>query len=625
MISRLAVNSRTSRTGAAIALTILLAAHDAAVAQISLPFKLPPDANNLLKELQPDALKQQAAELALRNLLNNELPLRLDATTVYPTVAVLPGGPFQPRPLSLSAADVDRPLPPGDYTIPALVFCTEYSVHQPGRGTAYVLAPLQGKAAQAISTLLWRGSVEMHKPAPQLQTVSWAIQSGLAYPQMPPTYQAIIDAVIPEYKGQISGNFLKQLQDTYQTAAKGTRLPPLEKLLGDMGQSGQLALSAMRQQQILLNKDTTDQLREQTLFRGQESGIYTPVKAEEGPWTERIPHVAYERFQVISGNLASDNVLQVRILPTNGPRTARQRGTEGFVQVGYGTQPVQAYSQPATIREITSNALGQPEGHGSQSLVVTPAVKAAPPPCKCTTPNVVGPQLVPDNQPATWIQHQGYAAAVPGGNVYTDYCAGQTMDGIMFVPNLKGLTGNANVPYCPQENTHIRQFVNTACPSCAPAKTTYSIGCPSGVVARKFGEWYLDECPSAQYNATSAHLTPDGLVGGTDVISDEPTPNLTDGSDTPLVKTFHDVVMCGEDHVIGAYTWIRTGEPHPQWCTNPTNGQLKTVSGGEYNQPRSEGLGTLNNVVCNIGNAPAYNDPGLSAIRSSVGGCPPKP
>ena len=614
--------------GAALVLTILLASHDAAIAQISLPFKLPPDANTLLKELQPDALKQKAADLALRDLLNNELPLRLDATTVYPTVAVPPGGPFQPRPLSLSAADVDRPLPPGDYTIPALVFCTEYSVHQPGRGTAYVLAPLQGKAAPAISTLLWRGSVEMHRPAQQLQAVSWAIQSGLTYSQMPPTYQAVIDAVIPEYKGQISGNFLKQLQDTYQTAAKSTRLPPLEKMLGDMGQSGQLALSAMHQQQILLNKDTTDQLREQTLFRGQESGIYTPVKAEEGPWTERIPHVAYVRFQVISGNLARDNVLQVRILPTNGPRTAR-RSTEGLVRVGYGMQPVQAQSPPATLRGVTSNALGQPEGHGSQSLVVTPAVNAAPSPCKCATPNVVGPQLVPDNQPATWIQHQGYAAAVPGGNVYTDYCAGQTMDGIMYVPNLKGLTGNANVPYCPQQHTHIRQFVNTACPSCSPAKTTYSIGCPSpsGVVPvpRKFGEWYLDECPSAQYDAASAHLIPDGLVGGTDVISDEPTPNLTDGSDAPLVKTFHDVVMCDEDRVLGAFTWTRTGEPHPQWCTNPTNGQLKTVSGGQYSQPQAEGLGTLNNVVCHIGNAPPYTDPGLSAIQSSVGGCPPKP
>lgn len=73
---------------------------------------------------------------------------------------------------------------------------------------------------------------------------------------------------------------------------------------------------------------------------------------------------------------------------------------------------------------------------------------------------------------------------------------------------------------------------------------------------------------------------------------DEPTPNLTDGTNTPFVETFHDVVMCGEDHVIGAFTWTRTGEPHPQWCTNPTNGQLKTVSGGEYSQPQTEGLGT---------------------------------
>src|SRR5580700_9956471 len=267
--------------GAALALTILLSAHDAAVAQISLPFKLPTDANTLLKELQPDALKQKATELAIRNVLDDQLPLRLDATTIYPTVAVLPGGPFKPTPLHLSAADMDSPLPPGDYTMQTLAFCMEYSVHQPGMGTAYVLAPLQGKAADAIGTLLWRGTIQMNKDRQQLQAVSWAIQSGLTYSQMPKAYQAVIDAVIPEYKGEISGNFVQQVQQTYQTAAKGTHLPPLEQLLGNLGQPGQLALSAMKQQQVLLRKDTSDQLREQTLFRGQESGVYTPVKAED--------------------------------------------------------------------------------------------------------------------------------------------------------------------------------------------------------------------------------------------------------------------------------------------------------------------------------------------------------
>jgi hypothetical protein len=193
-----------SKIVAALALTILLAAHDAAVAQISLPFKLPPAANDWLKEVQPDALKQKATELAIRNLLDDQLPLRLDATTIYPTVAVLPGGPFKPTPLHLSAADMDSPLPPGDYTMQTLAFCMEYSVHQPGMGTAYVLAPLQGKAADAIGTLLWRGTLDMNKDRQQLQAVSWAIQSGLTYSQMPTPYQAVIDAVIPEYKGSPS-------------------------------------------------------------------------------------------------------------------------------------------------------------------------------------------------------------------------------------------------------------------------------------------------------------------------------------------------------------------------------------------------------------------------------------
>src|ERR1700741_2363058 len=108
---------------------------------------------------------------------------------------------------------------------------------------------------------------------------------------MPKPYQAIIDSVIPEYKGPLNGNFLQQLQETYQAAAKTTKLPPLEQILGGLGRAGQLALSAMHQQQVLLRQDTTDQLREQTLFRGKESGVYRPVKAEEGPWTVRIPNV----------------------------------------------------------------------------------------------------------------------------------------------------------------------------------------------------------------------------------------------------------------------------------------------------------------------------------------------
>ena len=40
-----------------------------------------------------DAAKQKAAETAIETLLNNQLPLTLDAKDVYPTVDTLPADP----------------------------------------------------------------------------------------------------------------------------------------------------------------------------------------------------------------------------------------------------------------------------------------------------------------------------------------------------------------------------------------------------------------------------------------------------------------------------------------------------------------------------------------------------
>ena len=99
-----------------------------------------------------DAAKEKAAEAALTKVLNDNLPLKLDAKDVYPTVTTLPGGPFSPKPLQLTADQLDHPLAPGDYTINTLAFCSEYSVHQPGAGVAYVLGPYEGKAIGLVAS-----------------------------------------------------------------------------------------------------------------------------------------------------------------------------------------------------------------------------------------------------------------------------------------------------------------------------------------------------------------------------------------------------------------------------------------------------------------------------------------
>jgi hypothetical protein len=615
----------------ALVLLMLIAWSETALAQISLPFKLPQGANNPLASLA--GLEQKAAEAALAKVLDNELPLRLDAASVFPTVSVLPGGPFRPTPLQLAPEDLERPLPPGDYTMQTLAFCTEYSVHRPGMGTAYELAPLQGKAADAIYALLWRGTIEKHLPPQQLQVVSWTIQSGLTYNQMPKPYQAVIDAVIPDYKGQLEGNFLQQLQDTYQSVAKAAQLPPLEKVLGGMGQSGQLALSAMRQQQILLRQNTTDQLRDQTLFRGQESGVYTPVKAEEGPWTERIPHVAYVRYKIIGGNYATNNVMEIRILPDPAMHNARNL-PPGFLRVMYGGQLAQAAGVlQRSVHALFGGTTGEPVGKGAQVLIPIPvtapgACPPAPPKpyqkpadlpkdaCWCQKPNFTPPVSACDShataQQRTWTPNanwSGKSLHLPTVDVYTDYCYGQKVDGIMFLPKAAGS--------CSAQDVHIRQFVMTTCPAgVGKCGKSYDSSCG---MKRDLDYWYLDEC-----NAASGHLTPDLMTGDVHVISDQPSTWIP-ATGQPVQKTFYDFLMCGNE-VTDAFTWTRTGNstsanscnvPQSPTYSDPLRVNIDPTMGGSGQN--------VADVVCNIHNAQQFvndqgvNDQGLNAIQSYAG------
>jgi hypothetical protein len=335
--------------------------------------------------------KQKLAEQAVATLLDNQLPLKLDARAAYPTVAVLPGGPFHPLPLQLTADTMNEPLPRGDYVVQALAFCSEYSVHRPGAGVAYEIAPIQGKAAPAIATLLRRGTIEKHRSPHELQAVSWAIQSGLTYAKLPKTYQAIIDDVVPEYRNQLGGDFIQNLEDLYQVNAKAAGLPPLEKLLASMGKPGELALSANRQRQALLRQNTSDQIRDQVLFAGQESRVaVAPVKAEEGPWTVKIPGVAYIRYRVVGGNMATNNEIQIRILPQLGGQAGKTAGPKVFFASyqlprlpGYPmAQTTAAANSSPSLSGITSGNIGYSVSRGAQALyfVPTPAPGDNPPP-----------------------------------------------------------------------------------------------------------------------------------------------------------------------------------------------------------------------------------------------------
>jgi hypothetical protein len=374
-------------------------------------------AQNPLVALE-NAAKEKAAEAAIETLLNNELPLILNAKDVYPTVNQPPGGPFSPIPLQITADQLDQPLTPGDYTINTIDFCSEYSVHEPGAGVAYVLGPYEGKAAGAIGALIWRGTMQYHINPNTLQAVSWTIQSGLTYSQMPKSYQAIIDQVIPDFKSEIASDFIVNLETTYNNAAKTAQLPPLDAMLAKMGAPGQLALDAERQRAILTRQNTNDQLREQTLFQGQESGIYTPVKAETGPWTERVTGQVYMKLLIAGGNMNTNNVMQIRILPSPTANASNTRGNARLVRASYGEPQPQPEPQvtPAlaeaavTITGIMQGTLGYSQGRGAQALGQVPVVSQNPAPAPSSSPIGVAQT---STQGTVSVIHAGTTTPVP--------------------------------------------------------------------------------------------------------------------------------------------------------------------------------------------------------------------
>lgn len=341
-----------------------------------------------------EAAKEKAAEEGITTLLNNQLPLDLNAKNIYPTVQTLPGGPFQPTPLKLTADDVDTPLQPGDYAVSTLAFCSEYSVHRPGAGVAYVIGPISGKAADAISNLLWRGTIQYNIAPTTLQAVSWSIQSGLTYTEMPKSYQAVVDQVIPDFKNEIASDFMTNVEGSYNNYAKTLKMPSLDQIFAKSGKPGELALSAERQRAALTRQNTNDQIKEQTLFQGQETGVYAPVKEDVGPWTEKIPGVGYMKLQIVGGNMASNNVMLIRVMPS---AVANLKGAADFHLAAFRSSGRQ-YPTPrqlATLKNFLFGTIGYSEGEGAQALAQVPIVSAGRPSAQGPAPGAPqGPTAV---------------------------------------------------------------------------------------------------------------------------------------------------------------------------------------------------------------------------------------
>jgi len=299
----------------ALYLTVLLVVtqlQPAMAGFLGLPVNLPniPGVN-----LQGEAEKQLYKGLG--KALGEQAPLYLDQKAAFPKVKV---ERFNPTVLHIKTVkDLVQPLQAGDYSIAdILTFCSQNSIHRSGGGLGYKLAPIEGKQADAIATLLFRGML-LKTPPQTLQAMSWRIQGGLPLSQWNPDERALIHKMMPEFEGKLQGDLLAQYQSIYTgfvNKIPGHPLPGFDQVLDKLGPIGAAIKLTQRQRSILANNAIEDDKLPDLLYQAgnDPSPRVAPAQyGENSQWNE-IRKGVYARLVITGGNLR-ENRMDLRILP----------------------------------------------------------------------------------------------------------------------------------------------------------------------------------------------------------------------------------------------------------------------------------------------------------------------
>jgi hypothetical protein len=271
---------------------------------------------NLIEQAKAAIIKQVGQAIGVGS------PLLLDQKTAFDQAPNITD--FHPQLITVSSVeDLQKPLPPGDYSLPVTAYCTQFSIHAPGQGLPYKLARVQGKQATAISTLIVRGTLQNIAPA-TLNAEAWRIQAGMPLKQWPPEDQALIHKLIPEYEKDLEGDYLQQIENTYNQYRVVPGIPSFNDLLKQLGPPGQLVLQLRQARQVLSDQTIAAERLPDMLYEPTGDGLPRVLPAAKesspSPWAEVQPGI-FARFSVIEGNLGR-NLLEFRITPKAGKTSA---------------------------------------------------------------------------------------------------------------------------------------------------------------------------------------------------------------------------------------------------------------------------------------------------------------
>jgi hypothetical protein len=274
-------------------------------------------------------------------------------------------------------------LPPGDYRIRLVAFCTRGGGVQridtsakPRWHEQFLVGPLRGQRAALLRALYSRAAVN-HVAYRPTQSLSWGITGGLRYEQLATEQRTLFDRLVPEYRSAMAFDQFDALQskwDSFRPAIPG--LPSFDASIDGLGDLGKTIrrLQALRRTVIETSGNFDAQMRQLApIVQPPADGVQPPAM-----WSIVSDH-ELARVLVPSNfyGIGHPFVLEVRLLAN--PRAAAML----HFRAANSAEPVQIESPFALFYPPSTGA--QPitatvEPDGGQNDVPPPPQTPAPMP-----------------------------------------------------------------------------------------------------------------------------------------------------------------------------------------------------------------------------------------------------
>ena len=247
----------------------------------------------------------------IRDIAKKNAPITASGDNLFPVVGSLPGESFEPDLLDLRNAQPDEIIPPGDYVIPVRAYCLQKRASSP-KAHRYVLGQYAGKKQKVLAAFN-KAVTKTDIPTPDLQNLSWAIQSGVTYQEMPPEMQTLFNRLIPEHRGSLNQDFWQQIESVWNSGSKVLNLSSFRSFvgnkLGDVG-TGLLTYLDVRERLISRGSDWRN-LSDIFIINDGTQGAGNILNT---PWNQLSENV-YARF-ITEGSAGDTGFLLLRIKET---------------------------------------------------------------------------------------------------------------------------------------------------------------------------------------------------------------------------------------------------------------------------------------------------------------------